>query len=330
MNWSNYFAEYLVFLMESITMVIAILVVISMAIALSLKQKGRKTGLLIVKSLNKRYNSNKKIIEKAISTKREYKSLLKKYKAENSKDQKNKKKIYIIEFTGDIRASEVEGLREEVNAILSIATLKDEVVVKLESPGGVVHGYGLAAAQLSRLREANISLTILVDKVAASGGYMMASVGDKIFSSPFAMVGSIGVIAQLPNFNKFLSNKGIEVELHTAGKYKRTLTSLGENTEEGRRKFREELNDIHNLFKIYISKYRPALNIDEVGTGEYWFGTDALDKGLVDGLITSDQYLMDKYLHENYQLYQVKYLIKKGKLHKIQAMVEHLLVRYEA
>ncbi|EGT4320253.1 protease SohB, partial [Cronobacter sakazakii] len=163
---------------------------------------------------------------------------------------------------------------------------------RLESPGGVVHGYGLAASQLQRLRERQIPLTIAVDKVAASGGYMMACVANNIVAAPFAIIGSIGVVAQIPNFNRLLKRNDIDIELHTAGQYKRTLTLLGENTEEGREKFREDLNETHHLFKEFVHSMRPSLDIDAVATGEHWYGVQAKEKGLVDEISTSDDLII--------------------------------------
>ncbi|EGZ7035818.1 protease SohB, partial [Cronobacter sakazakii] len=165
-------------------------------------------------------------------------------------------------------------------------------LVRLESPGGVVHGYGLAASQLQRLRERQIPLTIAVDKVAASGGYMMACVANNIVAAPFAIIGSIGVVAQIPNFNRLLKRNDIDIELHTAGQYKRTLTLLGENTEEGREKFREDLNETHHLFKEFVHSMRPSLDIDAVATGEHWYGVQAKEKGLVDEISTSDDLII--------------------------------------
>lgn len=193
--------------------------------------------------------------------------------------------------------------------MLAVAKPQDQVVVRLESPGGVVHGYGLAASQLQRLREKQIPLTVAVDKVAASGGYMMACVADKIVAAPFSIIGSIGVVAQIPNFNRFLKSKEIDIELHTAGQYKRTLTLLGENTEEGRQKFREDLNETHHLFKDFVHRMRPALDIDQVATGEHWYGTQAQEKGLVDEVGTSDDLLLN--LMEGRELVGVRFTQRK-------------------
>lgn len=198
-----------------------------------------------------------------------------------------------MDFKGDIQASAVENLREEITLILATAKAgRDRVVVRLESPGGMVHGYGLAAAQLVRLRDAGFHLTICVDKVAASGGYMMACIANEIISAPFAVVGSIGVVAQVPNFNRLLKQHNVDFELYTAGQYKRTVTMFGENTPEGKAKFEEELQQTHILFKHFVEKYRPQLNVDKVATGEHWYGQDALDLNLVDKLETSDEYLL--------------------------------------
>ena len=220
-----------------------------------------------------------------------------------------KPRVWVIDFKGSMDAHEVSSLREEITAVLTVATPQDQVVVRLESPGGVVHGYGLAASQLQRIRDKQIPLTVAVDKVAASGGYMMACVADKIVAAPFAILGSIGVVAQIPNLNRFLKNKDIDVELHTAGQYKRTLTLLGENTEEGRQKFREELNETHHLFKDFVKEMRPSLDIEQVATGEHWYGTQAQEKGLVDEVGTSDELLLG--LMENREVISVRYTQRK-------------------
>ena len=206
-------------------------------------------------------------------------------------------------------AHEVASLREEITAVLTVATPQDQVVLRLESPGGVVHGYGLAASQLQRIRDKQIPLTVAVDKVAASGGYMMACVANKIVAAPFAILGSIGVVAQIPNLNRFLKNKDIDVELHTAGQYKRTLTLLGENTDEGRQKFREELNETHHLFKDFVKTMRPTLDIEQVATGEHWYGSQAQEKGLVDEVGTSDELLLG--LMADHEVVNVRYTRRK-------------------
>lgn len=221
----------------------------------------------------------------------------------------SKPRVWVLDFKGSMDAHEVNSLREEITAVLAAFKPQDQVVLRLESPGGMVHGYGLAASQLQRLRDKNIPLTVTVDKVAASGGYMMACVADKIVSAPFAIVGSIGVVAQMPNFNRFLKSKDIDIELHTAGQYKRTLTLLGENTEEGREKFREELNETHQLFKDFVKRMRPSLDIDQVATGEHWYGQQAVEKGLVDEINTSDEVILS--LMEGREVVSVRYMQRK-------------------
>jgi serine protease SohB len=206
-------------------------------------------------------------------------------------------------------AHEVGALREEITAVLTLVKPEDQVVLRLESPGGVVHGYGLAASQLQRLRDKQVPLTVAVDKVAASGGYMMACVADKIVAAPFSIIGSIGVVAQIPNFNRFLKSKEIDIELHTAGQFKRTLTLLGENTEEGRQKFRESLNETHDLFKGFVHQMRPQLDIEQVATGEHWYGSQALEKGLVDAVGTSDELLLG--LFESHEVIGLRYQQRK-------------------
>lgn len=218
---------------------------------------------------------------------------IKKAAKEGGLESKREAHLFVLDFNGSIDAKEVASLREEVTAILAVAHEGDEVLLRLESGGGMVHGYGLASSQLDRLKSAGLPLTISVDKVAASGGYMMACIADKIVSAPFAIVGSIGVIAQLPNFNKVLKKYDIEYEQLTAGEYKRTLTMFGENTDKAREKFKEELEETHVLFKDFIRDHRPDLDLEKVATGEHWFGTQALNLGLVDEIKTSDDIVVD-------------------------------------
>lgn len=246
-----------------------------------------------ISHLNARINEQRKKIAQTTASKLELLQLSQQLAKEARARKKTNEKIYVLDFKGDTAASAVEQLREEITLILATAKAgRDRVIVRLESPGGMVHGYGLAAAQLVRLREAGFHLTICVDKVAASGGYMMACIASEIISAPFAIVGSIGVVAQVPNFNRLLKDNKIDFELFTAGEYKRTVTMFGENTEEGKAKFEEEIQQTHALFKHFVEKYRPQLNIEKVATGEHWYGQDALDLNLVDKLQTSDEYVL--------------------------------------
>jgi len=246
-----------------------------------------------VSHLNARVNEQRKKIAQTTASRLELLQLAQQLVKEAKIRRKNNQKIFVLDFKGDIQASAVENIREEITLILATAKAgRDRVVVRLESPGGMVHGYGLAAAQLVRLRDAGFHLTICVDKVAASGGYMMACIANEIITAPFAIVGSIGVVAQVPNFNRLLKQHNVDFELYTAGQYKRTVTMFGENTAEGKAKFEEELQQTHVLFKHFVEKYRPQLNVDKVATGEHWYGEDALNLNLVDKLQTSDEYLL--------------------------------------
>ncbi len=216
-----------------------------------------------------------------------------KKKDKDNKDNKDAQ-VFVLDFDGDMKASAVQHLREEISTLISTANKGDEVIIRLESPGGVVHGYGLAAAQLVRLKDAGLTLTICVDKVAASGGYMMACVADKIIAAPFAVIGSIGVVSQLPNFHKWLKNHDVDYEMFTAGDYKRTVTVFGENDAADRAKYQEELEQTHELFKHFVSTYRPALDVAKIATGEHWYGEDALKLKLIDSLQTSDSYILER------------------------------------
>lgn len=290
----EFLADYASFLAKTVTLVIAIVVVL-VAIA-SMRGKGRRrtSGQLQVTRLNDFYKGLRERLEQSLLGKAQLKVLRKeqgKAQKKEKKDPAAKSRVYVLDFDGDIKASATESMRHEITALLTLASDKDEVVLRLESGGGMVHSYGLASSQLARIRQAGIPLTICIDKVAASGGYMMACIGDKIISAPFAILGSIGVVAQLPNVNRLLKKHDIDFEVLTAGEYKRTLTVFGENTEKGREKFQQDLDITHELFKNFVARYRPQLAIDEVATGEVWLGMAAVDKQLVDELMTSDEYL---------------------------------------
>ena len=260
-----------------------------------------------VTHLNTRINEQRKKIAQNTASKFEVLQLSQQFSKEAKTRKKNNQKVYVLDFKGDMAASAVESLREEITLILATAKAgRDRVVLRLESPGGMVHGYGLAAAQLVRLRDAGFNLTICVDKVAASGGYMMACIANEIVSAPFAVLGSIGVVAQVPNFNRLLKEHNVDFELYTAGQYKRTVTMFGENTEEGKAKFEEELQQTHVLFKHFVEKYRPQLNVEKVATGEHWYGQDALDLNLVDKLQTSDEYLLSLLTQHDVYLIQTR------------------------
>ncbi|MDO6712236.1 protease SohB [Aliiglaciecola sp. 2_MG-2023] len=311
--------QYGLFVAKAVTIVVAILLTVGGIVALASKQK-QGNGQLEIKSVSEQFEELKEHAQHLLLSKEQLK---KKQKEQKKADKVAKKKdesdqkpnLFVVDFKGSMDAHEVDSLREEITAILCAAQPKDEVLVRLESGGGVVHGYGLAASQLQRLKDKNIHLTAAVDKVAASGGYMMACVADNVLSAKFAIIGSIGVIAQLPNFNKILKKNDIEFEQHTAGDFKRTLTLFGENTDQGRDKFKQELEEVHVMFKDFVSSHRSELDIDKVATGEYWYGSRAKELGLVDVIQTSDDFLMSKL--ESRNIYSVKYSKKKGLAEKL-------------
>jgi len=315
------------FLAEAVILVTAIIVVIIAIAAASQRRKGGEEGYIEVRRLNDRYTAfhdavrsftehaeTRKVREKAEkkSAKAEQKQARQQAKEEAGKEdgKQGDGRLFVLRFEGDIRASETESLREEISAIAPELRAGDEVLLCLESPGGMVHSYGLAASQLHRIRATGASLTVAVDKVAASGGYMMACVADRIISAPFAVIGSIGVVAQLPNFHRLLKKNDVDFELLTAGKYKRTLTMFGENTDDGRAKFVEDLEDTYDLFKDFVALNRPVVDIEAVATGEIWYGQRALDQNLVDELSTSDAYLQTR-LGE-IEAFEVRYVPKKS------------------
>ena len=326
---AEFFTEYGLFLAKTLTIVGGILAVVIGIVAASRSKDADKEKLEISR-INDKYENMAMLINEQILDKDELKRLQKAQKKEKKSEKSTERnRIFVLDFDGDIKATQVDCMREEITALLTVATPKDEVVVKLESGGGMVHAYGLAASQLQRIRAKNIPLTISVDKVAASGGYMMSCVGDKIIAAPFAMIGSIGVLAQIPNFNRLLKKHDVDFEQLTAGEYKRTLTIFGENTEKGREKFKEELEDIHKLFKDFIMENRPQVDIDKIATGEHWPARRAHELKLVDEIITSDDYLLQR--ADTSELYEVKFSRKKTigeKLgHAAQASLEKIVFR---
>ena len=364
----EFLSDYGLFLAKAVTFVLAVFVIVSLLASLAMRNKKHDRGQLEVTRINEKYEETRDMLRDAMldeeMLKIQEKAEKKKHKAEKAEKKKaaklaakeakkdkadekskdgessdsvakgesseTKKRVFVLDFHGDIKASECDLLREEITAILSQATTNDEVVVKVESGGGMVHSYGLASSQLARITQKNIPLTVCVDKVAASGGYMMACVANKIVAAPFAILGSIGVVASLPNFHKLLKKNDIDYEMFTAGEYKRTVTMLGENTEKGRAKFVEDLEDTHVLFKEFVAEHRPQLDIDKIATGEVWFGRRAKEVNLIDEIQTSDEYLLSQI--ETADIFQVEYVYKKTIQEKLgfaaQGAVDRLLMTW--
>lgn len=286
--------------------IVAVIIVIFQLSAL----KRSETELISIEKINDRLKRLQQHLQSEVLDRKAFKAVAKNEKKQAKQDSKTKRRrVFLLDFDGDVRASATRNLREEITAILSIAEKTDEVVLRLESGGGLVTSYGLAASQLARLRAQEVSLTVCVDKVAASGGYMMACVANKIVAAPFAVLGSIGVIAQVPNFNRILKRNDVEYHEVTAGQFKRTVTLFGEITPAGYSKFREQIEETHRLFKEFVKAYRPSLNIEKTATGEHWFGTQAVELGLVDELRASDDYVIEKC--QTHDVYTVGYRSKK-------------------
>lgn len=338
----EYIYEYGLFLAKAVTFVAAILILVTGLLALGQRQRSEQhEGHIEIKNLNDRYKHIGETIRHMVSDgetlklarkaekkaeKAEAKAAKKKRKKHSgSGEEERRKRLFVLAFDGDLKASATDNLREEISAVLPQIEKGDEILVKVESPGGLVHGYGLAASQLKRITDAGAPLTIAVDKVAASGGYMMACVGNHIIAAPFAVLGSIGVLAQLPNFNRLLKKHDIDFELLTAGEYKRTLTLFGENTQKGREKFVEELEETHSLFKDFVSTNRPALDIDKVATGEVWYGQNAVKVGLVDELQTSDAFVQARL--PEWDVFEVSFVQKKNWQEKLGLAAEGALER---
>ena len=318
---SDFIFQYGMFLAKFGTVVLILAVLIVVGLVLFLRAKAGGEEHLDIKNINHKFDHMRMMLNSAILSKKEFKQSMKELKAEHKKEDKktdddaSSRRIFVLDFKGDIRASEVSSLREEISSLLTVAKEGDEVVTMVESGGGTVHGYGLAASQLKRITDRNIKLTISVDKVAASGGYMMACVANHIIAAPFAILGSIGVLAQIPNFHKLLKKHDIDFEQVAAGKYKRTLTMFGENTDEDRDKLKQELEETHILFKKFVKENRDKVDIEKIATGEHWYGTQALELGLIDEIITSDDYLAKA--SDDADIYSIEYVRKKPVIEKL-------------
>ncbi|WP_322522039.1 protease SohB [Guyparkeria halophila] len=347
--------EYFLFLLKTLTLAVAVIFVVAAVVSVVAQARNTQAGdsrlkPLKIRRLNDEIESRRKQLREALHKtdagwKAKWADLRRRLPGSKKKESEAptateekpaevteekgeaeaSSRTFVLRFHGDIRASAVEALREEVSAVLQVAEPgRDRVFLVLDSPGGVVPGYGLAAAQLARLRSAEIELIAVVDRVAASGGYMMAAVANRIVAAPFAIVGSIGVVAQLPNIHRLLKRNDIDVELHTAGQYKRTLTLLGENTEAGREKFREELEQTHVLFKDFLNRYRPQLDLDKLATGEHWYGEDALELALIDEIGTSDDLVLEA-VNQGDAFEITQPMKKRGLLSRLSASAQAVL-----
>jgi serine protease SohB len=324
---TQFLTDYGLFLAQVLTLAMVVLVIIAFISANA--RRGAHIEGLTVQHLNKRLEVSTRQVRKVLLGRR-------RFRRERRAQRKNatprgagagdgKPRIFVIDFRGDLRASAAASLREEVSAVLAVADDRDQVLVRLENAGGMVHEHGFAASQLARIRHRGLKLMVAIDKVAASGGYLMACVAHHVMAAPFAIVGSIGVLAQLPNFHRFLEDKGVDFEQITAGQHKRTLTMFGRNTEDGRRKLREELEDVHQLFKQQIAEHRPQVDIDRVATGEHWYGLRALELKLVDEIRTSDDFLLEAV--QEHDVYLVAYRRRKRLAERLLGGAESLLSR---
>lgn len=325
----HFIADYGLFLAKVLTVALGILLVAGGLMALAARSRRPDEGHIEVRKLNERFEAMRDALREATLDTKALKRLHREERKAKKKESRpaagDRPRVFVLDFEGDVRAQAVAALREEVSAILTSAATGDRVLLRLESAGGTVHGYGLAAAQLERLRARGLELVIAVDKVAASGGYMMACVASRLIAAPFAILGSIGVVAQVPNFHRLLRRHDIDYELLTAGRYKRTLTVFGRNTEEGRQKFAEELEETHTLFRDYVSRWRPAMDMQLLATGETWHGTQALPLGLVDGIGTSDQWLQEA--ADTADLLALRFVERKTLARRLGVAVEEALAR---
>lgn len=305
--------EFLVFVGQALVILLGLGALI-LLIASLIAKSAMKPDLEIDR-LDQKQENRARQLRLALLPPKERKKELKKAKKQKPDEKTPSSRVFVLDFKGDTKASQVEPLREEISSLLEVATPGDEVVLRLESPGGMVHGYGLAASQLLRIKKANLRLTVCVDKVAASGGYLMSCTADRIVSAPFAIVGSIGVVAQVPNLHRVLKKHDVDYREYTAGEFKRTVSLLGQITEKGEEKFLQQLEETHALFKQFVHENRPQLDLQKVATGEYWYGAQALNLGLVDEIRTSDEVLRDA--AKTHQVVHLRYHKKQGMSEKL-------------
>ncbi len=320
----EFLTDYGLFLAKLTTAAVIVLIVVGFIVA-STKRGADRDGL-DVENLNKRIENLGDVVRRAVHGKERFKKDSKGRRKDTkrlAKKGSQRQRMFVLDFKGDIRASATASLREEVSAVLAVATGEDKVLVRLENAGGTVHEHGLAASQLVRIKARGVSLLVSVDKVAASGGYLMACVADRIMAAPFAIIGSIGVIAQLPNFHRLLEDKGVDFEQVTAGRYKRTLTMFGKNTDEGRAKIKAELEDVHELFKNQIAEHRPQIDLDKISTGEHWYGVRAMSLNLVDEIRTSDDFLLEA--ASDYDIFSVTFKRRRSLSERLLGGMESLL-----
>jgi serine protease SohB len=322
---TEFLFAYGLFVAELVT-VLGLLLLVVLVVA---SRRGGQAGGLVVEHMNKRFEDAADALKRTVVGKERFKKDAKARAKERKRERRAREKqhadrprLFVLDFKGDLRASATASLREEVSAVLAVAASYDQVLLRLENPGGTVHEHGLAASQLVRVRERGLRLLVAVDKVAASGGYLMACVADHLIAAPFAIVGSIGVVAQLPNFNRLLEEKGVDFEQLTAGRYKRTLSLFGKNTDEGRAKLQEEIEIVHDLFKNQIKSYRPQVDVEAVATGEYWHGLRAMELKLVDEIRTSDDFLLAAAKERD--LYHVSYKRRRTLPERLFAGVQSL------
>ncbi len=208
-------------------------------------------------------------------------------------------RLAVLRFQGlrDLNASGDQRLSEAIDEVLVNRDHFEEAVVIIDSPGGTTHGYGHAYALLERLSASGLKVTACIDRIGASGGYLMALPADRILAGPFAIVGSVGVVAGIPNVKRLLEEKGVSYRLFVAGDKKRVVHFADDDGPEVREYMDEKLAGIHTQFLQAVEKHRgDRVKLDEVRSGDHWSAEESVEKGLglVDELQTSAEYLLER------------------------------------
>ena len=181
----------------------------------------------------------------------------------------------------------IRGDRDRVEQLdrLSRSSMARAVIVHVDSPGGTTAGSEQLFNSLSRLREKK-PLVIVVDSMAASGGYITALAGDHIVAQQTSLVGSIGVLFQFPNFTDLLDKIGVKVEAVKSTPLKAAPDGFEPTSPEARAALNSIIQDSYAWFKGLVQDRR-HLTDGELATaadGRVFTGHQAIDLKLIDEL----------------------------------------------
>lgn len=181
----------------------------------------------------------------------------------------------------------------------AFAMAEGAVVLQINSPGGSAVQSRLIFQRIRDLaREKNVRVYVFAEDVMASGGYMIACAGDEIYADPSSIVGSIGVLYSSFGLTEAIAKLGIERRVHTAGEKKMALDMFQPENPDDIARLKAMQAVIHKEF-IDLVRDRRGRKIDASGdslfTGEFWSGRQALELGLVDGIMDARTKMRELY-----------------------------------